>query len=83
MTLGSYAHRQVTAGVSGGSGPVTYSLGLQKTREAGFSATNPKVLFGNYNPDTDGFDQDSLNASVAYQLNSDWKIDAGLLASSV
>ena len=81
LTLGSYDHRQLTAGVNGGSGPLTYSLGLQKTREAGFSATNPKVQFGNYNPDTDGFYQDSVNASAAYQLNSDWKIDAGLLAS--
>jgi vitamin B12 transporter len=82
LTLGSHEHRQVTAGVSGGSGPLTYLLGLQKTREAGFSATNPKAQFGNYNPDTDGFDQDSLNASAAYQLSPDWKIDAGLLASS-
>lgn len=82
LTLGSHEHRQVTAGVSGGSGPLTYSLGLQKTREAGFSTTNPKVQFGNYNPDTDGFDQDSLNASVAYQLSPNWKIDAGLLASN-
>ena len=81
LTLGSYDHRQLTAGVHGGSGPLTYSLGLQKTREAGFSATNPRVQFGNYNPDTDGFYQDSVNASAAYQLNSDWKIDAGLLAS--
>jgi vitamin B12 transporter len=82
LTLGSRAHRQATAGLSGGSGPLSYSLGVQKTREAGFSATNPKVLFGNYNPDTDGFDQDALNASAAYQLSADWKIDAGLLASS-
>ena len=82
LTLGSRAHRQVTAGVSGGSGPLTYSLGLQKTREAGFSSTNPQALFGNYNPDTDGFDQDSLNALATYQLSSDWKIDAGLLASN-
>lgn len=82
LTLGNYEHRQATAGVSGGSGPLTYSLGLQKTREAGFSTTNPKAPFGNYNPDIDGFDQDSLNASAAYQLSPDWKIDAGLLASN-
>ncbi len=81
LTLGSYGHRQVTAGVSGGSGPLTYSLGVQKTRDKGFSTTNPKVQFGNYNPDTDGFDQNSLNTSVAYQLSRDWKVDAGLLAA--
>lgn len=82
LTLGSYGHRQVTAGVGGGSGPLTYALGVQHTRDKGFSATNPKVQFGNYNPDTDGFEQDSLNASAAYQLSPDWKIDAGLLAAN-
>lgn len=82
LTLGSYGHRQVTAGVSGGSGPLTYSLGVQHTRDKGFSATNPRVLSNNYNPDTDAFEQDSLNTSVAYQLNSDWKVDAGLLAAN-
>ena len=82
LTLGSYDHRKGAAGVSGGSGPLSYSLGLQKTREAGFSATNPKAPFGNYNPDIDGFDQDVLNASAGYQLSTDWKIDAGLLASN-
>ena len=82
LTLGSYGHRQVTAGVGGGSGALTYSLGIQHTRDRGFSATNPKVQFGNHNPDTDGFDQDALNTSVAYQLSPDWTIDAGLLASN-
>jgi vitamin B12 transporter len=82
VTLGSEGHRQVTAGVSGGSGPLTYVLGAQKTRDEGFSSTNPNVQFGNYNPDNDGFDQDALNLSAAYQLSRDWTLDAGLLASN-
>ena len=79
VTLGSEKYRQLAAGFSGGTGEVSYVLGLQKTREAGFSATNPKAQFGNFNPDRDGFDQDALNASVSYQLNSTWTLDAGLL----
>ena len=79
VTLGSEKYRQLAAGFSGGVGEVTYTLGLQKTREAGFSATNARVPFNNFNPDRDGFDQDALNASVAYQINSAWKVDAGLL----
>ena len=78
-TLGSEKYRQLAAGFSGGAGDFSYLLGLQKTREAGFSATNSKAQFGNFNPDRDGFDQDSLNASVAYQINPSWKLDAGLL----
>ena len=79
VTLGSEKYRQLATGFSGGTGGVSYALGLQKTREAGFSATNSKVQFGNFNPDRDGFDQEALNASVAYQINPAWKLDAGLL----
>ena len=82
LTLGSYGHRQVTAGVNGGNGPLSYSLGVQHARDQGFSATNPKVQFNNYNADTDAFSQDSFNTSVAYQLTTDWKVDAGLLAAN-
>lgn len=78
VTLGSAAYRQAATGFAGGSGAVSYALGVQKTSETGFSATNPKVG-ANYNPDTDGFNQNALDASVAYQLNTDWKLDAGLL----
>jgi vitamin B12 transporter len=78
VTLGSEKYRQLATGLSGGSGSLNYSLGVQKTREAGISATNPRVG-GNFNPDSDGFDQNSLNAFVSYQLNSNWKVDASLL----
>jgi vitamin B12 transporter len=79
VTLGSEKYRQLATGFTGGTAEVSYVLGLQKTREAGFSATNSKAQFGNFNPDRDGFDQDALNASVAYQINPAWMLDAGLL----
>ena len=66
-TADSRGYGQVTAGINGGSGPLTYALSVQKTRESGFSATNAKALYGNFNPDNDGFDQNSVNASVSYQ----------------
>ena len=77
-SVGSEKYRQVAAGLTGGSAEVSYALGVQKTREAGFSATNPRIG-KNFNPDRDGFDQDALNASVAYQINTAWKVDAGVL----
>ena len=79
VTLGSEKYRQIATGFFNASGDVSYTLGLQKTREAGFSATNSKAQFGNFNPDRDGFDQDALNASVSYRINPAWKLDAGLL----
>ena len=79
LALGSFDYRQAVAGFSGGAGPWTYALGVQKTRDSGFSATNSKAQFGNFNPDNDGFDQNSVNLSAAYQVNPDWKLDTGVL----
>lgn len=77
-SVGSEKYRQLAAGLTGGSAEVSYALGVQKTRESGFSTTNPRIG-KNFNPDRDGFDQDALNASVAFQINSAWKLDAGVV----
>ncbi|MDR6535417.1 TonB-dependent receptor domain-containing protein [Variovorax soli] len=80
-TLGSEGYKQITGGFSGASGPFTYSLDAQRTLDKGFSSTNRKVPFGNFNPDRDPFSQSALNASLGFQINPDWKIDGGLLYS--
>ena len=80
-TAGSYQHGSVAAGVTGGQGAAAYSLAVQRTREQGFSATNPRVAFGNYNADKDPFRQDSVNASLQYDLGGGWQADAGALYS--
>ena len=79
LSLGTNSFAQVSAGVNGSDGALSYTIGVQKTQDKGFSATNSKAAFGNYNADRDGFKQDAVNASVAYQINPNWKIDAGLL----
>ncbi len=79
MTAGSRGHVQAAAGLQAGQGPVSYSLGVQRLRERGFSATNSKALFGNYSPDRDPFEQDALNASARYEISKGWSIDGGLL----
>ena len=81
FTLGSESFTQFAAGFSGVNEALSYSVGLQKTRVTGISATNSKVPFGSFNPDNDGFTQDSFNASFGYQFNKTWKIDAGVLQS--
>ena len=78
-TAGSANYSQLAAGLVGGAGDVSYTLGAQKTRDGGFSATNTKAG-SNFNPDRDGFNQDAINASVAWQLASNIKLDASLLA---
>ena len=51
---------------------------MQHRRTDGFSATNPRVPFGNHNPDDDGFEQTSVNGRVGLRLG-DWRADATLL----
>ena len=77
-TLGSFGHREVTAGFSGGNDSLTYSLNLGSLREDGFSATNPNVAFGGHNPDKDGFDQDSVSASLRWAIAPGWRTNLNL-----
>lgn len=78
VTIGSNAYAQLSAGLNGGDGALSYAFGVEKIKDKGFSATNSKAGTS-FNEDRDGFKQDAVNASVAYQINPDWKIDAGLL----
>ncbi len=79
LSLGSNSFAQASAGLNGGDGALSYAMGVQKTQDKGFSATNSNAAFGNHHPDRDGFKQDAVNASVAYQINQAWRLDAGLL----
>lgn len=81
LTLGSDEHRTAAAGFTGGQGALGYALGVQRTREQGFSATNARAPFGNFNPDVDPFRQDSINASLNYDLGRSWSLDAGVFHS--
>ena len=78
-TIGSDSYKQITGGFSGAAGAATYSLDVTRTLVDSFSATNRNVQFGNFNPDRDPFSQTGANASFGYQLNPDWKVDAGML----
>lgn len=81
LTLGSEGHHEVAAGLRGGQGDVSYSLNVQDLAEKGFSATNPAVPFGSYNPDRDGFDQRSVSGSVDWRFTPGWKFSATGLQS--
>ena len=81
VTLGSESHREVAAGVSGGTDELTYALGASSLTQKGFSATNLKV--GSlYHPDRDGFDQDSVNGSLAWRLAPGWRLTAHALQAN-
>ncbi len=77
-TVGSRSYGEAAAGARFGSGVFDGSLRLQHRRTEGFSATNPKVPFGNHNPDDDGFDQTSVNGRLGLRLG-EWRAEATLL----
>lgn len=79
VTVGSNERSEVAAGMHGGTGNVSYALGVQTLAEKGISATNPKVPFGSFNGDTDAYSQNSVNASVNWTLTPGWKVAANLL----
>jgi len=81
LAAGSYGHARTAAGASGGEGALSYSFGVQRSVERGFSSANPRAPFGSYQPDRDPFRQNAVNASLRYQLNRDWSTDASLLYS--
>lgn len=79
VTVGSDSHLTLATGASGGEGGLRYAFGVQKLREDGFSSTNAQAQFGNFNPDRDGFDQESFTGSVSYQLTRDWSVNGSFL----
>ncbi len=79
FTLGSRGYRKMGAGIGGGTQEVLYSLDASTLHEDGFSSTNPGVSSNRHNPDRDGFDQDSLSASVQWTPVAGWKADGRLL----
>ena len=81
LTLGSKASRQVGAGLSFGQGAIDAAVQLQHTRTRGFSATNPNEPFGSFNPDDDGFRQNSLTGHLGISFGAGWRADARVLSS--
>ena len=80
-TVGSKHYGQLGAGLSFGQGAFDGSVQLQRTENRGFSATNSHVPFGQYNPDTDGFRQNSGNAQLGWKIGGGWRADARVLQS--
>ena len=81
-TVGSERYGQVAAGFGWGQGPFDATLQVQHTETVGFSATNPKALFGSYNADRDGFRQDGGSLRLGWQVAPDWRVEAFALESN-
>jgi vitamin B12 transporter len=76
--VGANGLRHVEASVGAGRGPWRLDLSVGHAQNEGVSSTNPKALFGAYNPDRDGYRNQSANARLAYRW-TDGQVALGLL----
>ena len=82
LAAGTQDFGQIAAGVGFGDGTVDAAVQLQHTDTRGFSATNPKVPFGNYNADRDGFRQSSGSLRLGWRPLADWRVELLALQST-
>ncbi|WP_144408913.1 TonB-dependent receptor domain-containing protein [Chromobacterium vaccinii] len=67
LEVGNRGTGKLSAGIDGKTGDTAYSLQLSHAQSDGFSATNPRNQTY-YNPDNDGYGNDSYTASVSQTL---------------
>ena len=80
-SAGSHGYGMLSGGAAYGDGPLDAAVQLQATDVEGVSATNPRVPFGSYNPDRDGFRQTGGSLRLGWQLAPDWRLEALALQS--
>jgi vitamin B12 transporter len=72
-TIGSEKYGGLDAGVRGGTGTVDYAVQAGGQRTSGYTFTNPGAgLY--YNPNRDGFSQQSASANVGYTFLPGWSV---------
>lgn len=76
---GSNDTLSMNTGFSGQSGDWRYALGVSKFRTAGFSNVKPRAAA--FNPDRDGFDNQSVTASLAYALREGQELGGSVFYS--
>lgn len=81
VTVGSEHYTQAAVGAAFGQGAVDGAVQLQNTRTRGLSATNENALWGNYNPDADGFEQRGGSLRLGWQIARDWRVEGLALES--
>ncbi len=79
--VGSHRARQAGGSVRFGEGDFDGAVQLAHVRTRGFSATNPQEPFFNFNPDDDGWRQNSGSAKLGWRFAEGWRLEANALES--
>jgi vitamin B12 transporter len=80
--VGSNSYWQLGGGVRFAHGRFDGAANIARLDTKGYSATNAKAPFGNFNPDDDGFDQTSGAARFGWQFAEHWRLDASFLQAN-
>ncbi|MGC0153139.1 TonB-dependent receptor domain-containing protein [Chromobacterium vaccinii] len=80
LEVGNRGTAKLTAGVDGKTGNTAYSLQLSHDQSNGFSATNSQNQYS-YNPDNDGYRNDSYTANITQTLAPGHDLTLRLLQS--
>ncbi|MFT3665466.1 TonB-dependent receptor domain-containing protein [Piscinibacter sp.] len=78
--IGGYGSNQASLAVSGGVGDWDLAGSLSHEKSDGVSAVRPGDLFGNHNPDDDGYRLDSAQAQIGFKPAAGHRI--GLVATT-
>lgn len=68
LGVGGYDTQMVGAGYGGQVNDTSFSFQLGHTSSGGFSATNPRALYGNYNSDKDPYRNNNFSAKVEHVI---------------
>ncbi len=74
VSFGTHRYGNATAGVGFGNERWDAAVQVGHVQTPGFSATNERVPFGAFNPDSDAFRQNSGNLQVGLKLGGDWQL---------
>jgi vitamin B12 transporter len=83
LAVGGYGSREASAGIGGAAGAWDAAATLSSERSRGVSALRPGDLYGNYNPDRDGYRLDAANASLGFKPAAGQRIGLTLLRSKL
>lgn len=79
--IGGYRSRQGDVSVSGAAGAFDYAASLGRESGRGVSAIRPGDLYGNYNPDDDGYSRTAGSARLGWMPATGHRIGANVSES--
>jgi vitamin B12 transporter len=79
--VGSHGTQRIAAGYSGKVNDTSFNVNAGRVNTDGVSAINPQLLPGS-NPNSNGYDNTTLNAQIKHRFNADHILSASLFTTN-